>query len=197
MIFSTASIPAFLTCCSNLFRRSSRPLVIRDRRPYIRPRSDTSAHTILTLGGIQRTLCPIQIQQVLELFHHERLVLCDQSLFTHVSELSIYQPNVRLPERLAAYILPRRIMQIHVDPLHLFIQPALCLAHVIRDRVVLHKSGRFGSVVLFRRDQEWSLEKLVVDRQDLSLGIRLVDTEQDCQSQLTPSESRHGKTSLP
>lgn len=94
------------------------------------------------------------------------------------------------------YILPRRVVQIQVDPPHLLVQPALCFTHIVGDRVVLDKRGRLGAVVLLGRNKEGSLEVLVVHREHLTLSVRLVDTERDCISAHTP-EGDPGGNSLP
>jgi hypothetical protein len=44
-IFLTAANPAFFTCCSNLFLKSSNPFGTRDRSPYILARSVDQLHS--------------------------------------------------------------------------------------------------------------------------------------------------------
>lgn len=68
-------------------------------------------------------------------------------------------------------------MKIKVNSIRFLLQSVLRLLHVVRNRVIRHKSARLRCIVQFRRVEKGGLEEFLVHIQHLSLRIGFVEAK--------------------
>lgn len=83
-------------------------------------------------------------------------------------------PSHLSPASTRTYILPRRRMQVHINPVLLLRQPRLRFTHVLRHRIIANELLRFRLVVHLRGREEGLLERFAVHVQILPIRVGLV-----------------------